>query len=80
MCMNVGVADLLAALRKSQKRFQDAGRGPGPAVHPMGEAWAVVGDLLTKSKCRYPKLTSSASDVDELSRFCMLFQNSTVGS
>ena len=32
----MGIADLLAALRKPQKRFQDAGRGPGSAAHPMG--------------------------------------------
>ena len=36
MCMYVGIADLLAALRTSQKRFQDAGRGPGSAAHPTG--------------------------------------------
>ena len=32
----MGIAGLLAALRQSQKRFQDAGRGPGPAAHPTG--------------------------------------------
>ena len=42
----VGIADLLAALRKAQKRFQDAGRGPGPAAHPVGD----VGNLSAKCK------------------------------
>ena len=39
LCIHVGIADLLAALRKPQKRFQDAGRGPGSVSHPMG-TWA----------------------------------------
>ena len=39
----VGIADLLAALRKSQQRFQDAGRGPGSAAHPMGKMGKLVG-------------------------------------
>ena len=44
----VGIADLLAALRIPQKRFQDAGRGPGSAAHPVGEMWAMLGNLLAK--------------------------------
>ena len=38
----VGIAGLLAASRRSRKRFQDAGRGPGPAAYPMGELWAMM--------------------------------------
>ena len=70
----MGIADLLAALRK---RFQDAGRGPGSAVHPVGDG----GRLVSKNaSINNTKLTSGFSDVDELYRVCMPFQNSTVGS
>ena len=72
----VGIADLLATLRKSQKRFQDAGRGPGSAAHSMDEAWAMLGHSIAKCMYKHPMLTSNFSDVDELSRFWMLFQNS----
>ena len=47
-CNNYPVIDrcwLLSRLRRPQGRFQDAGRGPGPAAHPMilvsAQRWAV---------------------------------------
>ena len=36
----IDFAGLLAVPRKTSVRFQDAGRGPGPASHPMGREWA----------------------------------------